>query len=423
MLGIGAPAIAVGEVLGANSAGATTVSWSLNGNAGSHPAEQLPRHHRRATVGREDERHRTAAAHERGPVGVNLSSPTAQLHANSTTASAVRGDTSLAKGAGVRGTNTSGDPIGKGVVGSVTNTGYGVYGSAGSGYGVFGTATNTDGAGVGGAGADSGLGVIGTVPNNGDGVRGTAGIGNGIHGTAVDGNGVLGTVSSSSGVGIRGAAPSNGKGVFGSVSDVGAGVYGVAGSGAGVSGNAGSGNGVLGVASVNTGVGVRGNGANGGKGVVGHVPDTGYGVTGQAGSGYGVYGTANDGRPGRRRRQHEQRQHRRGRHRDRRGRDRGERRRHGLRRAGHRARARRARACSGRPRAAESESRAPLRVWDTDSTARSEARGSGCTARVATSRTASRARFDGQVLITGGLARRGSRSPTRWAIRPSRGAR
>ena len=298
VVGVGGAAFVAGTLAGMEPAGATASgAWSLTGNAGTTPGTNF--------IGTTDaqsvvmktnatERLRLTSA---GPIGVNLTAPTAQLHANSTTGSALRGDTSAAKGAGVRGVNTSGQPIGKGVAGSVTNVGYGVYGSAGSGFGVYGIAANSNGAGVGGDGASGGLGVIGTVPDSGDGVRGTAGIGNGVSGIAANGNGVLGTATTGTGVGVRGVGPSGGHGVFGSVPNSGYGVYGVASVGEGVRGVASSGDGVHGEATTGSGVYGKATAANG-TGVVGFNPAAGgIGTSGYGGGagGIGVAGTAISG--------------------------------------------------------------------------------------------------------------------------------
>ncbi len=146
-------------------------------------------------------------------------------------------------GGGDGSTNTTGFPIG--VRGSISNTGYGVYGKAGNGASVYGVATG--GVGVQGVGNGTGvqgngggdtssnetgfpIGVRGSIPNSGYGVYGKAGNGAGVYGTVTGGGYAVNGVASV-GTGVVGQSTSN-TGVYGT-STSGVGVFGVSGGGAG----------------------------------------------------------------------------------------------------------------------------------------------------------------------------------------------
>ena len=197
-------------------------------------------------------------------------------------------------GIGVQGDGSGNSP---GVVGNSTYN----HGVIGNGYGdtsagLFGNGNGANGTGVFGYGNGNGSGVFGagglygvkgSVSNSGYGVHGTAGIGYGVYGTAPTGVGVGGD-SGNVGVAGRGGGDTSGNttgfpvGVRGSVTNSGYGVYGGAGIGYGVYGG------------VTNGVGVGGVATAGGTGVSGS-STSGPGVHGTSSTGVGVYGTSGGG--------------------------------------------------------------------------------------------------------------------------------
>ena len=198
--------------------------------------------------------------------------------------------------------------------GSVTDTGYGVYGKAGNGGGVYGTTTG--GSGVSGV-ATTGTGVFGKSDGDGGskGVHGRTAIGYGVYGeaTATGGYGVTGIATdafgvlgqSGSGTGVEGTS-SSATGVLGS------GATGVFGSGTSIGISGFSSSGISGFSSSGTGVGVKGVSTTGSP-VVGQVTGAanqsaavagtgtlGPGVQGQSTGGHGLVGitTAGGGHAG-----------------------------------------------------------------------------------------------------------------------------
>ncbi len=149
--------------------------------------------------------------------------------------------------------------------GSVTDTGYGVYGKAGNGGGVYGTTTG--GSGVSGV-ATTGTGVFGKSDGDGGskGVHGRTAIGYGVYGeaTATGGYGVTGIATdafgvlgqSGSGTGVEGTS-SSATGVLGSGAT---GVFGITTAGGGHAGLLGFGNavGAVGLRGSAVGVGYAG---------------------------------------------------------------------------------------------------------------------------------------------------------------------
>ncbi len=250
-----------------------------------------------------------------GTLGLNVSSPQAQLDvaANSGIAISgagtnygVRGITSSSYSSGVYGHATSVAGLGNpaGVTGQVdAPVGYGVFGTAtsstGATYGVYGLASSANGTGVAGQGTTgvAGLGVTGvfgqTNVNNGFGVEGYAD-------TGTDTRGVYGISWSSGGHGVHGYSYLD-VGVYGQ-SDGGAGVEGhgtsagVAGFGLnGVFGESSTAQGVYGHGAATTGQnwGVMGRTeSSSGTGVEGDAPHGGTGVSGASSTGVGVYGHA-----------------------------------------------------------------------------------------------------------------------------------
>ena len=274
LVGLAGTGAVAGRLAGAEPAGAASAaaaSWSLTGNGGTKPANDF--------VGTTDAKPLRFATHnvermritQTGGVGVNVTTPSAQLHVQNDAETAILGATHTDAGYGVAGTNGANTENAVAVFGGVPDIGSGVLGSAGGGFGVSGTAVK-------------GIGVFGTASDA---------LGVGVRGTGVsDGTGVMGNVPDS-GVGVLGVA-GNGTGVSGSAGN-GTGVAGSAAGGTGVAGSATTGTGVLGKATKSLGVAVAGAGAASGIGVLGTVPSTGYGVKGAAGSGFGVYGSATTG--------------------------------------------------------------------------------------------------------------------------------
>lgn len=199
-------------------------------------------------------------------------------------------------GAGVQGSGGL-----NGVIGTVNNSGYGVHGTAGIGYGVYGAALGGVGVGgdasnvgvVGRGGGDTSgnttgfpIGVRGSVTNTGFGVYGNAGNGSGVYGNVTGGVGVNGVAVSGTGSttkGVYGHHASNGYGVYGDAGDGGFGVTGIGTTSLGVLGQSTSGTGVQG--QTTSGTGVYGSSA-GDTGVYGTGKN--YGVRGDAGSGAGA---------------------------------------------------------------------------------------------------------------------------------------
>lgn len=201
-------------------------------------------------------------------------------------------NTGVGNGIGVYGSSSS--ATGKGLYGDNFSTGWGVYGYAqGAGYGVQGYTTDPGGIGVyGNNGAPSNvlsIGVSGEVTNLGKGVYGIAGDGDGVYGEATLGNGtgVFGTVNGANGYAMRGVNfDPLGLGIAG-LSD---GITGITSTGTGVAGAA-TLTGVLGMATtIADGVGVRGNG-NGLT--LNTTSGVGAGVAG-SGTNVGVFGHASN---------------------------------------------------------------------------------------------------------------------------------
>jgi hypothetical protein len=183
-----------------------------------------------------------------GNVGIGTASPTAKLHAVTSAALAIRGQTPSSSGIGVQGTATSTTGTTIGVYGS-SISGIGVYGatSATDDYflpGVYGRANGSGGSGVFGYGPQ-GNGVIGRSDRDGwaavYGVNNAGNTGFGVVGDSINGTGMLGRGYNGvrgegrgrgvegitiSGDGVRGRADGNGFGVVGSADLTGSGYAG-----------------------------------------------------------------------------------------------------------------------------------------------------------------------------------------------------